>query len=82
MKLRVTAPFRDIDNFAIRHEVGDVVEVTNPDRISRLVGCGLCQYVKEEPVLEPETADLPVLPEQSGQPAPSALSKPKPRRRK
>ena len=43
MKLRVIASFRDISNFAIRHEVGDVIEVHDPDRISRLVNGGLCE---------------------------------------
>ena len=61
MKLKVLSPFRDIDNFAVRHEAGDVVVVTDPDRIRRLVSGGLCEMMKatEETTVEPAENETP-----------------------
>ena len=49
MKLRVIASFRDINNFALRHEVGDVIEVSDSDRAARLVSGELCEKIDEQP---------------------------------
>ncbi len=76
MKLRVLASFRDISNFAIRHEVGDEIEVSDPDRISRLVNGGLCEAVGE-PLESNEATDSQPEAAKRQETAPAAEAAPK-----
>lgn len=47
--LRVLTTFRDINNFFLMHKEGDVIEVTNPVRVARLLAGGICELVEEKP---------------------------------
>lgn len=52
MRLIVKVQFRDASNFTVRHEVGDEIEVTDQERIARLLDGGLCEPVRGNHVKE------------------------------
>ena len=56
-KLRVLKPFRDIADFSIRHEPGDVIEVSDPIRAGRLLNGGLCAELEDAAVQRPNGKD-------------------------
>ncbi len=58
-KLRVLVRFRDERNFFTIHEEGDIIEVADPDRVTRLIEGGICEIADEAP--KPEVSDSPVL---------------------
>lgn len=45
IKLRVINSFHDCSNFAIIHQVGDIIEVDNK-RADKLITLGLCELIK------------------------------------
>lgn len=66
--LKVKMPFRDINDFSVRHEVGDVFPVSDPERAARLVEAGLCEEVAKEKTIIHETAPTP-----AAEPAPAPV---------
>ena len=48
MKLRVLVRFRDERNFFTIHEEGDIIVVNDPDRVTRLIEGGVCEYAECE----------------------------------
>ena len=57
--LKVIMPFRDISDFSVRHEAGDVITVADTDRATRLVQGGLCEEVPDKPAPRPSPKPAP-----------------------
>lgn len=55
IKLRVLVRFRDERNFFTIHEEGDIIEVSNPERVTRLIDSGLCELVNNNPTKTEES---------------------------
>lgn len=59
MKVKVLQTFRDINNFDLVHNVGDVIDVTG-ERAAKLIGLGLAEKEKgKAEEKEPEKAEAP-----------------------
>lgn len=69
-KLRVLVRFRDERNFFTIHEEGDIIVVSNPERVTRLIEGGFCEYeecdapkagICDSPELESAAPEEPVM---------------------
>lgn len=59
MKVKVLQPFRDINDFSLAHNIGDVIDVDDA-RAARLIELGLAETEKKAVQKEPDkAADTP-----------------------
>lgn len=68
MKIKVLAAFRDINNFKLQHEVGEVFDCQPDSRAEKIVELGYAEFVKTEE--EKPAPEKPVEVEEQVAPSP------------